>query len=105
MRIDGSFIDENEVSQALLFALIHVLAIFAGAVFMTVYGYSFVDTLFEATSAAGCVGLSAGVIGPASPIGVKLTIMTLMLLGRIEYIQLYLIIGFIAGRKIVKVLK
>ncbi len=105
MRIDGSFIDESEVSQALLFALIHILAIFTGAVFMTVYGYSFVDTLFEATSAAGCVGLSAGVIGPASPLGVKLTIMALMLLGRIEYIQLYLVIGFIAGRKIVKVLK
>jgi len=105
MRIDGSFIDESEVSQALLFALIHILMIFTGATIITSYGYSFVDALFEATSAAGCVGLSVGVVGPSSPLGVKLTIMALMLLGRIEYIQLYLIIGFIAGRKIVKVLK
>ncbi|MMZ70255.1 Cation transport protein [compost metagenome] len=72
---------------------------------MTIYGYSFVDTLFEATSAAGCVGLSVGVVSPTAPLGVKLTIMTLMLLGRVEYVQVITIFGYIAGRKAVKILK
>ncbi|ADI32459.1 TrkH family potassium uptake protein [Staphylothermus hellenicus] len=105
LRVDGKPIDESEVSQALLFAFIHSLAIFMGATFMTIYGYSFVDTLFEATSAAGCVGLSVGVVSPTAPLGVKLTIMTLMLLGRVEYIQVITIFGYLAGRKAVKILK
>ncbi|ABN70194.1 cation transporter [Staphylothermus marinus F1] len=105
LRVDGKPIDEAEVSQALLFSFIHLLAIFIGATFMTIYGYSFVDTLFEATSAAGCVGLSVGVVSPTAPLGVKLTIMTLMLLGRVEYVQVITIFGYIAGRKAVKILK
>lgn len=105
MRVDGKPVDETELSQALLFSFIHLLAIFIGATFMTIYGFSFVDTLFEATSAAGCVGLSVGIVAPTAPLGVKLTIMALMLLGRVEYIQLFMILGYIAGRKAVKILK
>ncbi len=105
LRVDGSPLSEQEISQALLFTIIHAAAIFIGAVYMTIYGFSFVDTLFEATSAAGCVGLSVGVVSPSAPLGVKGTIMALMLLGRIEYVHLYLLIGYIAGREIVKVIK
>ncbi len=105
VRVDGRPVDETEISQALLFSLLHFLAIFIGAVFMTIYGYRFVDTLFEATSAAGCVGLSAGVVSPTAPLGVKATIMTLMLLGRIEYIHVFLILGYVSGRRAVKILR
>lgn len=105
VKIGDSLIDESEVSSTLIFPLIHALAIFIGASIMTVYGFSFVDTLFEATSAAGCVGLSVGVVSPSSPLGVKVTIMILMLLGRVEYVQFFMILGYICGRRAIKVLK
>ncbi len=105
MKIDGSPISEQEVSQALLFTVLHAFIIFAGAAFMTIYGYSFINTLFEATSAAGCVGLSAGVVSPTAPLGVKATIMALMLLGRIEYTHVFLAIGYFSGRRVIKVIR
>ncbi len=105
VKVDESIIDESEVSSTLMFPLVHLTAIMVGAALMTLYGYSFIDALFEATSAAGCVGLSAGVLTPTSPLGVKLIIITLMLLGRIEYVQLFLIIGYLGGRGLLKVLK
>ncbi len=105
VKVDGSLVEESEVSSTLIFPLIHLTAIFIGAAFMTVYGYSFLNTLFEATSAAGCVGLSVGVVSPSAPLGVKATIMALMLLGRVEYVQLYILIGYFSGRRFFKILK
>ncbi len=105
LKIDGSPISEVEVSQALLFTILHAFMIFAGAAFMTVYGYSFINTLFEAASAAGCVGLSVGVVSPTAPLGVKATIMALMLLGRIEYAHIFLIVGYFSGRSVIKVIR
>ncbi len=105
LKVDGKPISEQEVSQALLFTLLHGFMIFIGAVYMTTYGFSFVDTLFEAASAAGCVGLSVGVVSPTAPLGIKVTIMALMLLGRIEYIHVFLIIGYVSGRRVVKVIR
>lgn len=105
VKVDDSIIEESEVSSTLIFPLIHLTAIMFGAAFMTIYGYDFIDTLFEATSAAGCVGLSAGVLTPSSPLGIKVTIMILMLLGRIEYVQIFLIIGYFGGKRLLEVLK
>ena len=105
VKVDGNIIDESEVSSTLIFPLIHITAIMIGAALMTLYGYSFIDTLFEATSAAGCVGLSAGVVGYASPLGIKIIIIALMLLGRVEYVQFFMILGYLAGKRLLEVLK
>ncbi len=104
MSIDGSPLSESELSQALLFIILHGTMIFFGALYMSGLGYSFIDTLFEATSAAGCVGLSTGVVSPLAPVGVKITIMILMLLGRLEYVQLILLIAYVTGRRALKML-
>ena len=105
IRVDGNPIEETEISSTLVFPLLHISAISIGAAFMTIYGYSFIDTLFEATSAAGCVGLSAGVITYSSPLPVKLVIIVLMLLGRVEYVQLFLLMGYLGGKKLLKVIR
>ncbi len=104
LTLDQSVIMEPEISQALLFVILHATIIFIGATIMSIYGYNFIDTLFEATSAAGCVGLSAGVLTPTSPDLVKIVIIVLMLLGRLEYIQLTLIIALATGYKYTRTL-
>ncbi len=102
--IDGNPLSEDEVSQALLFIILHASLIFLGALAMSFYGYRFIDALFEATSAAGCVGLSVGVVSPTAPVGVKIVIMVLMLLGRLEYVQLTLLLAYITSRKALRML-
>ncbi|MEM3989710.1 MAG: potassium transporter TrkG, partial [Desulfurococcaceae archaeon] len=64
-------------------------------------GYSFVDSLFEVVSAISCVGLSSGITSSIAPIGVKATLITLMLLGRLEYVQIASIMGYFVWRKAV----
>ena len=84
----------------MLFILIHVTAIMAGAILISSYGYTLTDSIFEAASAASCVGLSVGIVAPTAPVGVKLTIITLMILGRLEYLHLFFLASLIFGKKI-----
>jgi trk system potassium uptake protein TrkH len=99
ISIMGRVVSDTDISQALLFIAIHLLAVFAGAVLISAYGYTFTDSLFETTSAASCVGLSSGIVSPLAPTGVKLTLMSLMLLGRIEYLHMFLLFSVIIGRR------
>jgi len=105
IKIDGNILDESEVASNTIFPLIHMFAISVLAAIMTVYGYNFIDALFEATSAASCVGLSTGIVSPASPLGIKVIIILLMLLGRLEYAQIYLVLGYFTGRRVLEVLR
>ncbi|WFO75857.1 TrkH family potassium uptake protein [Desulfurococcaceae archaeon MEX13E-LK6-19] len=105
LTIDGAPLHDEDVIQASLFIILHTAAVFIGAVLLSFYGYSFIDSLFEATSAAGCVGLSVGIVSPVAPLGVKIIIMILMILGRIEYTHLVLIFALIYGRKIIRAVR
>ena len=98
-------IPEKDVSAALFITIMHAAMIFIGATLISIKGYRFIDALFEATSAASCVGLSVGVIGPNSPLLVKVIIMVLMLSGRLEYVPILLLISLIVSRKALHVLR
>ncbi len=98
-------ISEEDVSTALFITIMHAAMVFIGATLISIEGYRFIDALFEATSAASCVGLSVGVIGPNSPLLVKVVIMVLMLSGRLEYVPILLLISLIVSRKALYVLK
>jgi trk system potassium uptake protein TrkH len=58
------------------------------------YGYSFLDSLFESTSAAANVGLSCGITTPSMPEGLKLTYIVQMWAGRLEFMSVFTLIGF-----------
>ncbi len=103
--VDGIVLGEEEVVQASVFTIFHATMIMIGAIIISAYGYAFIDALFEATSAAGCVGLSAGVVSASSPLVVKLVIMFLMITGRVEYSQLILILGYLVNRRALRVLR
>jgi len=107
VKLGGSVIDDSEVASALLLTAIHFIAIFTGATLIKsmLPGFDFADALFEATSAASCVGLSAGITSPLAPLGVKAVLMALMVLGRLEYLPVLMLIGWTVGRRIIKLLK
>ncbi|MGB9729709.1 MAG: TrkH family potassium uptake protein [Thermoprotei archaeon] len=102
VKFDEKTVSEAEFSQVLFIIIMHALMITIGALIISVYGYNFTDSLFEATSAASNVGLSSGIVSVTDPLIVKITLIILMILGRLEYLPLFLALSLIFREKIVK---
>ncbi|MGY4707169.1 TrkH family potassium uptake protein [Candidatus Bipolaricaulota sp. J31] len=66
------------------YTLLYLAVLIAAALALTSMGYGLSDSLFEAASAQGTVGLSAGIARPGAPAGAKLLLMLLMWMGRLE---------------------
>jgi len=102
VKFDEKPVSETDFSQAFLIIIIHAFTITAGAIVISAYGYNFIDALFEATSAASCVGLSAGIVSMFAPFGVKITLIILMILGRLEHLPLFLGLSLVVRRRVIK---
>lgn len=59
------------------------------------YGYELQEALFESVSAGASVGLSVGVTQATMPLALKLTYMLEMWAGRLEFVALFGLFGFI----------
>ncbi|MEM4481709.1 MAG: potassium transporter TrkG [Desulfurococcaceae archaeon] len=107
VKLSGKILEDSEIASALILVFLHLVAIFTGASVIKAFMHErdFVDIIFEATSAASCVGLSSGVTSPVAPLGVKVTLMALMVLGRLEYLPVLLLAGYVLGRKTIKLIK
>ncbi len=95
-------VSETDISAALLFIVVHGAVILFSAIILTVYGYSLVNALFETASAAGCVGLSSGVVSIEAPAPVKSVIIFDMITGRIEYLHVFLLMALLFGRRTIQ---
>jgi len=102
ISVAGRKVSEADISAALLFFVFHASAIFLSAIIVSGTGFSFINSLFETTSAASCVGLSAGVISAHAPDLTKAIIIADMLLGRIEYLHVLLLFALIFGKRTIK---
>jgi trk system potassium uptake protein TrkH len=60
-------------------------------------GYPFLDSLFESTSAAANVGLSVGITDAAMPAILKITYIIQMWAGRLEFMSVFALLGFIVA--------
>ncbi len=99
ISVHGKSVSDTDIAAALLFIVVHGIVVVSAALAISAYGYSFTDALFEATSAASCVGLSVNVVSSTAPTGVKLIITAVMLMGRIEYLNVFLLLALIFGRR------
>lgn len=82
---------QSVMAVSLLFVALYLF----GAMVGMAYGLPLQDALFESVSAAGTVGLSVGITGPAMPVGLQLTYILLMWAGRLEFIALFALAGFV----------
>lgn len=107
VKLDRHIVGEVEIATALLGIVVHLLAVMTGSAIIKLImpERDFLDALFEASSAAGCVGLSVGIIGQTAPPLVKATLIPLMILGKLEYLPLYGLVGILMVRKYFKILK
>lgn len=88
------FLEDKQARAALLITMAYLALYGAGAMVGMLYGYQFLDSLFESTSAAANVGLSCGITAPSMPVGLKVTYMVQMWTGRLEFMSVFTLIGF-----------
>jgi trk system potassium uptake protein TrkH len=85
-----------EIAQgAMTVSLLYVALYVFGSGVGVAYGYGLGEAFFESVSAGANVGLSVGVTDPAMPVLLKLTYIGQMWLGRLEFIAVFALFGFI----------
>jgi trk system potassium uptake protein TrkH len=88
------FMEDKLARAALLITLCYLALYGFGAMAGMFFGYPFIDSLFESTSAAANVGLSCGITSPAMPAALKITYIFQMWAGRLEFMSVFTLFGF-----------
>ncbi len=89
-KILGRSLPIEEVTELAAYALFYLAVLGIATSVLVAMGYSLSDSLFEAASAQGTVGLSVGLAKPGAPVGTKLVLMLLMWMGRLEILPIIL---------------
>ncbi len=96
-HIKDLFLNDSMARTALSITLAYILLYGLGAIIGVLYGYPFLPSLFESTSAAGNVGLSCGITQPSMPAGLKITYIVQMWAGRLEFMSVLTLAGFLVS--------
>jgi trk system potassium uptake protein TrkH len=78
-------------------SLLYVALFLAGAGVGIAYGAPLQLALFESVSAGANVGLSVGLTEPSMPVLLQLTYMAEMWLGRLEFVAVFALLGFVVS--------
>ena len=92
LRFLGETYGQEEALRLAGYVLLYLGVLALAATALVYWGYPLGDALFEAASAQGTVGLSVGIAGPEAPAGVKLILIGLMWMGRLEILPVLLLV-------------
>jgi trk system potassium uptake protein TrkH len=90
-------LNDKQVRSVFLITLSYLLLYGFGTLVGMFYGYPLLDSLFESTSAAANVGLSCGITLPSMPALLKVTYIIQMWGGRLEFMSIFALIGFLVA--------
>ncbi len=93
-HIKEVFLEDKPARAALMITLAYLVLYGLGALVGMYFGYPFLESLFESTSAAANVGLSCGITNINMPALLKLTYIFQMWAGRLEFMSIFALIGF-----------
>ncbi|MFH1519823.1 MAG: TrkH family potassium uptake protein [Candidatus Omnitrophota bacterium] len=94
-HLQSLILSDKRIKDAYLFFFIFIVTYAAGAIVAMGFGYPASQALFESVSATANVGLSAGITNPAMPLALKLVYIFQMWAGRLEFISIFVSLGFI----------
>lgn len=94
-HIKEIFLEDKQARSALMITFCYLVLYALGTLAGTLYGYPFLDSLFESTSAAANVGLSCGVTSVGMPNGLKVVYIFQMWAGRLEFLSIFTLLGFV----------
>jgi trk system potassium uptake protein TrkH len=83
--------------SVMMVSLLYVALYLVGAGVAIAYGEALQPALFESVSAGANVGLSVGVTDPAMPVLLKITYIVQMWLGRLEFVAVFSLFGFLVA--------
>lgn len=83
------------VQSVMTVSLLYVALYLLGTGIGLAYGIPLQDALFESVSASANVGLSVGVTDPSMPVALELVYMLQMWAGRLEFVAVFSLLGFI----------
>ena len=83
------------IQSVMIISLLYVALYLLGAGVGMAYGIPLQDALFESVSASANVGLSVGVTTPAMPFLLKAVYMAQMWAGRLEFVAIFSLLGFL----------
>jgi trk system potassium uptake protein TrkH len=96
-HIKDNVLDDGTVKASALVIVCYVVLFAITTLLGTFYGYPLAESAFEAASVTGNVGLSIGVTGAAAPALLKVQYILAMYLGRLEFLSVFALFGFVIG--------
>ena len=98
-RISGKRINEREIKEASAYVCLFLMFLAFGWFIMTLYGFDPFTALFDVISVTSNNGLSTGIVYGGLPLVVKITLIFLMWIGRLEIIPVLVVMR--AGLEII----
>ncbi len=96
-HLKDQILDDAVAKSAFLIAILYLILFAITTALGAWYGYPMLNSAFEAASVTGNVGLSIGVTAAGMPSGLKIMYISAMYLGRLEFISVLTLVGFVAG--------
>jgi len=93
-HIRSNWLDDGVVKTTMTITIAYLVMYFVSAFVGTLYGYDFVQALFEGVSAGSNTGLSCGVTAPTMPDLYKVVLFICMWLGRLEFMSVFALLGY-----------
>ena len=94
-HLQDVILEDAKIRLVFIVFFFYLASYFVGAVVGVFYGYPFLESLFESTSACANVGLSLGITKASMPAGLKITYIIQMWAGRLEFISIIAALGLI----------
>lgn len=88
-------LSDQQVKTFAIITILYILTYLIGGIIGTFYGYPFIYSLFESTSACANVGLSVGITDPSMPVFLKIFYIIEMYLGRLEFISVFVFMNYL----------
>lgn len=96
-HIKDQILSDSIVRSSALIIICYVVLFSVGTAIGTFCGYPLASAAFEAASATGNVGLSIGVTSASMPLIMKIYYIVAMYLGRLEFLSVFALIGYVLG--------
>lgn len=96
-HIKDQVLEDGFVKSSAIIIGCYIITFSVGTLLGTYYGYPLSASAFEAASITGNVGLSIGVTAPSMPVIMKVYYIIAMYLGRLEFLSVFALIGYIVG--------
>lgn len=93
IKLFGREYSNAAVIQATIIVFLFIALVFFSAFIVSSYGFSIIDSLFETTSAVATTGLSTGIINPSLQLELKWLFVSLMILGRVEILAVFIMLS------------